>query len=98
MSRGKLKQLQFNLPVEVFKEGDYFIARTPTLDLAVQGNSEAEVRTRFVDAVVIFFEELVDLKTLDEVLKELGWEKIESQWQPPMASIELRPIEVSIPI
>ncbi len=98
MSKGKLKQLQFNLPVEIFKEGTYFIARTPALDLAVQGKTEEEVRNRFVDAVVLFFEELVNLGTINEVLGELGWKKVQSNWQPPLSSVELRPIQVSVPV
>ena len=81
----------------MFKEGNYFIARTPVLDFAVQGKSEEEVRNRFIKGVVIFFEELVDLGTVDTVLKDLGWRKIQSNWQPPMASVELRPIEVCVP-
>lgn len=97
MSKGKLEQLQFSLPVEVFKEGRYFIARTPVLDLAVQGKDEVEVRSRFGEAVVLFFEELVDMGTMNEVLRHLGWVKVKSQWQPPFASIELRPIKVCVP-
>ena len=92
----QLKQLKFNLPVEIFKEGGYFIARTPALDLAVQGRTKKEVRDRFVESVVVFFEELADLGTADEVLHGLGWEKVDSQWQPVPVTLETLPVEVQV--
>ncbi len=59
---------QFSLPLTIFKEGKYFIAHTPVLNLSVQGKTEGDVRKRFADAVVLFFEELEDMGTTDEVL------------------------------
>jgi predicted RNase H-like HicB family nuclease len=89
---------QFSLPVAIFKEGKYFIAHTPLLNLSIQGQTEEEARKRFTDAVVLFFEELEDMGTTDEVLFELGWKKFEKEWRPPAVSLVTQPVEVPVPI
>lgn len=89
---------QFSLPVTVFKEGKYFIAHTPLLNLSVQGQTEEEARKRFVDAVVLFFEELDDMGTTNEALLELGWKKFEKEWRPPAVSLVTQPVEVPVPV
>jgi len=97
MSNGR-RLTQFSLPVTVFKEGKYFIAHTPLLNLSVQGQTEEEARKRFTEAVVLFFEELEDMGTTDEVLFELGWNKFRKEWKPPAVSLVAQPVEVPVPI
>lgn len=72
------------LPVSVIKEGKYFIAYTPALDLSTSGKTFPEVRKRFEEVVAIFFEELSEKGTLSEVLTNLGWRKVEHKWSPPV--------------
>ncbi len=91
-----LKHLEFDLPVEIFKEKNHFVARTPVLDFAVQGKTKQEVKGRFTRGVVLFFEELADLGTTNEVLTGLGWKKVDSQWQPAEPFVES--ISVKIPV
>lgn len=64
--------LELSLPVSVLKEGKYFIAYSPALDLSTSGKSFTEAKNRFGEAVQIFFEELLEKGTLNEVLVELG--------------------------
>lgn len=80
-----MKKLHFkaNLPVSILKEGKYFIAYSPVLDLSTSGKSFEEVRRRFAEVVQIFFEELLEKGTLDEVLTSLGWHKLRREWVPP---------------
>ena len=66
------------LPVSVFKEGKHFIAYTPVLDLSTPGKNYEEVKKRFKESVNIFFEELIKRGTLDEVLENLGWQKVKN--------------------
>ena len=77
-------KIQFKLPVSIFKEGKYFIAHSPALDLSTSGRDYEEVKRRFNEVVEIFFQELIQKKTLNEVLKNLGWQKIRGQWRPPV--------------
>ena len=78
-------RLHFKLPVSFIKEGDKFIAYTPALDLSTAGDSFEQARTRFEKVVDIFFEEVVKKGTLDEVLADYGWTKINKNWSPPVA-------------
>ena len=79
----KRRLTQFSLPMTIFKEGKYFIAHTPLLNLSIQGKTEEEAKKRFVDAVVLFFEELGEIGTTNEVLFELGWKRVRKEWKPP---------------
>lgn len=79
-----LKKGITNLPISIFKEGNFFIAYCPVLDLTTSGKSFEEVRKRIQEAIEIFFEELISRGTLEDVLKDLGWRKVKNRWQPPI--------------
>lgn len=81
-----MKQIKFavNIPVIFLKEGKSYIAHSPVLDLSTSANSFEKAQKRFPEAVKIFFEELVEMGTLEEVLTGLGWQKFESKWMPPV--------------
>lgn len=79
----KKLQLNFNLPVSILKEDKQFVAYTPALDLSTSGNTLEEAQKNFNEAVNIFFAELMETGTLDEVLNELGWEKERNTLFPP---------------
>lgn len=74
---------QFTLPVSILKEGDSFIAFTPALDLSTVGDSFEQAQVRFEEAVQIFFEEIIEKGTTEEVLSDLGWQKLKEQLVPP---------------
>ncbi len=72
-----------SLPVTIFREGKAFVAYTPALDLSTAGKTEAQARRMFVEAVELFFEELIEMGTVESALKELGWTKTKGSMQPP---------------
>ena len=74
---------EISLPVAFLREGEYFIAYSPALDLSTSGKSFAQAKKRFSEVVEIFFEELLEKGTLEEVLSELGWRKVKREWVPP---------------
>jgi len=92
----KKVQFQVKLPVSFLKDGDSFIAYTPVLDLSTAGKSFEEAQKRFIEAVQLFLEELVEAGTLDEVLTGLGWQKINNTFSPPVV-IAHHTEEFSIP-
>ena len=51
------------------------VAYSPALDIATSGKNEKEASKRFAELVMIFFEELKEMGTTDDVLSELGWHK-----------------------
>lgn len=76
--------IQFSLPVSILKEGKAFIAYTPALDISTVGNTFEEARNRFNEAVKLFFEEIIEAGTIDQVLVDLGWQKIDKEYRPPV--------------
>lgn len=76
--------LNVNIPITFFREGDTFIAYSPVLDLSTSGKNFEKAQKRFTEIVKIFFEEIIEKGTTDEVLSGLGWQKIKSHWSPPI--------------
>lgn len=93
----KVAQVEVKIPVTFFREGKKLIAYTSSLDLATSGKDISQAKKRFTEAVEIFFEELLGKGTLDEVLHDLGWQKINKSWSPPTpVAHEMEEIEVPI--
>jgi len=89
----KKATLHVKIPVSIFKEGKYFVAYSPVLDLSTCGDTKAEAKKMFDEAVEVFFEELIKEGTLKEVLKDLGWQEEKATLKPPaLISQELRKI------
>jgi hypothetical protein len=78
--------LEISLPVTFITEGNQVVAYTPALDISTSGKDEAEAKEHFNELVGIFFKDLIESNTVDAVLTELGWQKVEKQWNPPVVS------------
>ena len=87
--------INVNLPVAFIKEANKVVAYTPALDISTVGKNEVEARERFGELVNIFFADLVENKTVDAVLSELGWIQQAQHWSPPVISQES--VNVRIP-
>ncbi len=73
----------FSLPVVITKQGKRFVAYTPALDISTSGKSEKDVKQKFNELAHLFFEEITEAGTVQQVLTELGWKKKERKWNPP---------------
>lgn len=89
--------IQFALPVSILREGDSYIAYTPALDLSTVGDSFEEAKKRFEEAVEVFFEEISEKGTLEDVLFDLGWQKHDKKFTPPVV-ISHQTEQFSIPV
>jgi len=76
--------LEVKLPVSVLREDKKYVAYTPALDLSTSGKSYDEAKKRFNEIVNVFFEELIRKDTLGEVLRGLGWKRVQAKWDPPV--------------
>lgn len=93
----KKMMLEIGLPVSILKEGKKFIAYTPVLDLSTSGENYGEVKARFNEIVNIFFEEIIKKGTAEQVLYDLGWERVQTRWTPPLIiSQELQTVQVPV--
>jgi hypothetical protein len=80
-----MKKVMFvKLPVSILKEGERFVVYSPALDLSTSGKTYSEAKKRFAEIVDIFFEEIGKKGNTEIVLEELGWKKVQTQWQPPI--------------
>ena len=85
-ARGKIIEEEISLPVFFIEENGQVTAHTPALDLSTCGKDFDEAKMRFAELVDIFFEELCEMGTTEEVLEECGWKKNNkkpSRWEPP---------------
>ena len=78
-----LKNLSFKLPVTITKQNRRFVAYSPVLDVSTSGKSERDVQQKFAELANVFLEEIIEAGTADDVLKELGWTKVQKGWSPP---------------
>jgi len=77
---------EISLPVYFIEENGQVTADTPLLDISTCGKNFDEAKKRFSELIVIFFDELSEMGTTEEVLEECGWKKINtkpSKWEPP---------------
>lgn len=76
--------LKFKIPVSIIKEGKSFVAYSPALDLSSSAGTFEKAGERFGEAACLLFEELIKKGTLEQVLSDLGWKKIQKKWNPPV--------------
>ena len=81
-----MKKITFktSLPITIFKEGKSYVAYSPAINLSTSAKTYKKAQSRFAEAVHIFFEELAKMGTTEQVLFNLGWQKIKSNWHPPV--------------
>ena len=87
MGKKIMRFCEVSLPVTFLKEGRKFIAHTPALDLSTCGDNFEQTKKRFEEITQIFFEELSEMGTLEDVLLECGWKKVSRpkvHWIPPI--------------
>lgn len=75
MNKGEIMatlRLELTVPVSLKKEGEFFIASCPVLDVHSQGKTERKAMENLKEAMTLFLETCFEMGTLGEVLKEAG--------------------------
>lgn len=91
------QDISYSLPVTIFREGESLVAYTPVLDLSSSGKTEEEAKQMLFEAVQVFFEELLQMGTLETVLKDLGWTKHKKGFEPPKV-VEHSLMSMKVPV
>jgi predicted RNase H-like HicB family nuclease len=73
----------FSFDTHIFKEGDAYVAYVPALDVSSCGATDEEARRNIRDAVRGFLAASADLGTLDEILREAGYDREGDAWRAP---------------
>jgi predicted RNase H-like HicB family nuclease len=71
--------LQLNLFGRMKREGGWYIAHCPPLDITTQGRTQAEARRNLSEASELFVISCLERGSLDQALRELGFTKIEKK-------------------
>jgi len=89
--------MKLEIFIEVWKKGQWFLARAPELDFISQGKTVEEARKNLIEVISIQFEEMRNMGTLDEYLLEYGFEIKNKELVPQseMISLEKSVIMVS---
>lgn len=74
-----------NIKIEVFHEDELYVAMCPNLNVSSYGESVEEAKKALVEAVEAFLEECAEMGTLEDVLEECGYSKVNHTWQPRQA-------------
>ena len=64
--------MELDYTVEVWRKGDWYVAKCPELDFVSQGKTQDEARENLEQVIQIQFEEMAETGTLDEYLAECG--------------------------
>jgi predicted RNase H-like HicB family nuclease len=81
--------------VQIWKEGNQFVAHAMPLDVMSSGNTPEEARKALDEAVHLFLATAVDMHTLEETLEEAGYELRQGNWVcPSWVAIERHSVAV----
>lgn len=70
-----MDSISFNIPVQIIKEKEGFIAYTPALELCSQGDTYKEAQKMLEESVSIFFEEIIKKVHLKKCYNHVGGKK-----------------------
>lgn len=80
--------MDISVRVEIFKEGDAYVALSPELNVSSFGETVDEAKKSLKEAVGAFIEECETMGTLEEVLEESGFLRINNSWESRKPIIE----------
>ena len=84
--------MRFQITIEVWKKGKWFIAKASELDFVSQGKTFEEAKRNLLEVVKIQFREM---GTLEEYLSECGFEIKDDKLIPSTEMIGFEKLEVS---
>lgn len=64
---------RMKIPAEVKREGNWFVSRSPHLDVYSQGQTPDEALKNLVEALQLFMESCFERGVLEQVLKDCGF-------------------------
>lgn len=89
--------MKLQLTIEVWKKGNWYLARAPELDFVSQGKTPEEARKNLLEVIRIQFKEMKEMGTLEEYLVECGFETKGDQITPQSEIMGFEKSMVSVP-
>jgi predicted RNase H-like HicB family nuclease len=72
--------MNISLTVEIFKEEDAYVALSPELNVSSFGETIEDAKKSIREAVEAFIEECERMGTLEAILEESGFLKVNDSW------------------
>jgi len=82
-------EAQFQLVGILKKEGGWYIAHCPPLDITTQGRTEEEAKKNLIEACELFVTSCFERGTFEQALRELGWH-VAGKLASPQATVRKR--------
>ena len=76
--------MNIDYTVQIWQEGDQFIAHAMPLDIMSAGSTPQQARDALQEAVELFFATAAEMGTLNEILEEAGYQHQEGAWVSPV--------------
>jgi predicted RNase H-like HicB family nuclease len=87
-------QAEFKLFGVMKREGDWYVAHCPPLDITTQGRTMPEAKRNLIEASELFIVSCLERGTLDQALKELGLVPLKAE---PINVANAFPIAIPVP-
>jgi len=83
--------------VQIWKEGNQYVAHAMPLDVMSSGKTPEEAKRAVKEAVALFITTAQEIGTLQDILQECGYIKIDNEFiSPSWVSFEKQEAELSI--
>lgn len=73
--------MNISIRIEVFRENDVYVALSPDLNISSFGETIENAKKSVREAIEAFIEECERMGTLEDVLEESGFIKIDDSWE-----------------
>ena len=94
--RESVRPMNIDYTVNIWREGDQYVGHAMPLDVASSGTDPDAARRAVDEAVRSFIASCASAGTLEEVLEEAGYERIDGRWQSPSwISVERREVAIA---
>jgi predicted RNase H-like HicB family nuclease len=75
--------MNIDYTVQIWQEGDQFIAHAMPLDIMSAGATPQNARDALQEAVELFISTASEMGTLGDILEEAGYQRREGEWVSP---------------
>lgn len=80
--------MNISVRITIFREGDVYVALSPELNVSSFGDTIEDAKRSLKEAIGVFVEECQEMGTLEEVLEESGFSKIDDSWKSRKPVVE----------